>query len=241
MADELRGKVIVVTGAAGNVGRGVVAALASAGACLALVDRSAKHLADVINTLLGGDTECFKGFPVDLNHEDAIDNLMDHMVDQFTQIDGLVHIAGGYGGGTPVHETPVSEFDRLMSLNARLVYLVCGRVARQMVETATPGSISIVLARAGLKGGRNHAAYAASKAAATRIMESMAAELRDYNIRVNGISPSTVDTPANREAMPSAEFDKWVTPTQIGDLMVFLQSDASRAITGANIEISGKV
>lgn len=241
MADELNGKVIIVTGAAGGVGRGVVKALAKAGACLALVDRSADHLADLIQMLLGGDTECYKGFPTTLNDETDVERLVNHVVDHFTQINGLVHIVGGYEAGTPVHESSVDVFDRMMSLNARLVYLICGRVARQMVETGTPGSLSIVLARAGQKGSRNHAAYTASKAAATRIMESMALELREYNIRVNGVSPSTVDTPANRKSMPDADVSKWVTPDQIGDLMVFLQSDQSTAITGANIEISGKL
>jgi len=241
MANELTGKVIVVTGACGGVGRGVVKALAEAGACLALVDKDADRLAPLIQEELGGDTECYKGFPADLSEAGSVDDLINHVIDNMNQIDGLVHAVGGYAAGEPVHESGMDVYDKMMALNTRMVYLVCGKIAAHMVETATPGSISIVLARAGAKGSKNHGAYTASKAAATRIMESMAIELREHNIRVNGISPSIVDTPPNREAMSNADFDKWVKPYQIGELMVFLQSDESKAITGANIEISGKV
>ena len=241
MTDELAGKVIVVTGATGGVGRGVIETLAASGACLALVDQNADRLAGAIQDNLNGDTECYKCFPVDLNDSDAVDNALGHILDQFTQIDGLVHIVGGYEAGTPVYESAIGVFDRMMTLNARMVYLVCGKVAHHLVKAGRGGSISIVLARAAQKGSANHAAYTASKAAATRIMESMALELREHDICVNGVSPSIVDTAANRNDMPNADFDKWVTPAQIGDLMVFLQSDASVAITGTNIEISGRV
>lgn len=240
MTNELNGKVIVVTGATGNVGQGVSKALANAGACLAMVDRSADHLADLIQDL-GGDTECYKGFPADLGDPDAVQSLINHIIDQFTQIDGLVHTVGGFAMGEQVHEVNMDVYDKMMFLNVRMTYLVGGSFAKQMVDTLTPGSIALVLARSGQKGAKSQGAYTASKAAATRIMESMALELRDHNIRVNGVSPSLVDTPANRESMPNADFDKWVTPEQIGDLMVFLMSDESKAITGTNIEISGKV
>ncbi|GAB4514040.1 MAG: SDR family oxidoreductase [Anaerolineae bacterium] len=240
MADELKGKVIVLTGASGGLGSSAATKLAAAGACLALVDRSPERLAQLIQDL-GGDTECYKGFPADLSDPQEVENLVNHVVDQFTQIDGLVHTVGGFAAGSAVHESDLSVFDKMMALNARVMYLVSGRIARQMVETATPGSLTFVLARSALKGAKGQAAYTASKAAALRIMESMALELRDNNIRVNGISPSIIDTPANRDAMPNADFSKWVTPEQIGDLMVFLASDAATAITGANIEVNNRV
>jgi NAD(P)-dependent dehydrogenase (short-subunit alcohol dehydrogenase family) len=239
MDSRLVGKVIVVTGASGFVGQGVVGALVQAGAAIALVDRNAERLAQIINDI-GDDTERYKAFPADLNDPAEVDKLLNHIIDHFATIDGLVHTVGGYMAGDSVHDAGLDVWDKMMNLNARIVYLVCGRVAKFMVDNGTPGSISIVLARAGAKGSKGHAAYTASKAAATRIMESMAAELRDHGIRVNGVSPSIVDTPPNRQAMPDADFDKWVKPEQIGDLMAFLASDAASAITGTNIEISAR-
>ncbi|MEQ8675217.1 MAG: SDR family oxidoreductase [Aggregatilineales bacterium] len=239
MANELVGKVIILTGAAGGLGRSAAQRLAAAGACLALVDSSAERLADCIEAL-GGDTECYKGFPADLSNEESVQTMLDHVIDQFSEIDGLVHVVGGFAMGDPVHATKMDVFDKMMSLNARILYMVCGKVANYMLETSTQGSITAVLARSGQKGAKNQAAYVASKAAATRIVESMALELRDHGIRVNGISPSIIDTPANRSSMPNSDFDKWVKPEQIGDLMVFLASEAATAINGADIEISGR-
>lgn len=238
---SLAGKVIMVAGATGGVGTGVARALANAGACLALIDMKADRLAGLINDDLGGDTECYKGFPADLSAPDAIEQTLNHIIDTFGRVDGLVHIVGGFAMGDPVHAGNLDVFDQMMALNARLSYALCGRIAKYMIDTLTPGTITMVLARSGQKGAKNQAAYVASKAAATRIMESMALELREHNIRVNGVSPSIVNTGANRGSMPNADFDKWVQPSEIGDLMVYLSSDASSAITGANIEISGKV
>jgi NAD(P)-dependent dehydrogenase (short-subunit alcohol dehydrogenase family) len=240
MADTLQGKVIIVTGACGSVGRGAVKALADAGACLALVDRDANKIADIINNDLGGNTECYKGFPADLNDPDEVENMLKHVIEQFTDLDGLVHTVGGFAMGDPVHSANIDVFDKMMTLNARILYLVAGRVAKYMVDNEKQGTITAVLARSGKAGSKTQAAYTASKAAATRIVESMALELRDHGIRVNGVSPSIVDTPPNRDSMPNADFDKWVKPSEIGDLMVYLASDNASAITGANIEISGR-
>lgn len=233
---NLAGKTIMITGATGNVGAGVVKAFVDAGANIALVDLNADKIANMINKELGGDTSRFKGFPTNLGEPEAVKATVDEIAAQFGQIDGLVHTVGGYAAGDPVHAVNLSVFDKMISLNARMVYLVCGAVANHMVEKGVKGSISVMLARSGQKGSKGHAAYAASKAAATRIMESMALELKEHGIRVNGISPSTVDTPPNRESMPNANFDHWVKPEQIGDLMVFLATN--EAMTGTDIEIS---
>lgn len=239
MAHDLNGKVVMITGAAGNVGRAVVKAFAAAGARIALVDRFADPLADVLADL-GSDSARFKGFPADLGDEEAVDTLIAHVMDQFGHIDALVHTVGGFASGTPVHESGLDVFDKMMALNARVLYLLCGKVAKHMVDNVVQGSISAIVARSALKGSANQAAYTASKAAALRIVESMALELRDKGIRVNAISPSIVDTPPNRQSMPNADPAKWVKPEEIGDLMVFLASDQASAITGAHIEINAR-
>ena len=237
---DMTGRVVVVTGAAGNVGEGVLKAFAATGAKLVLVDRDGNKLSRRLSAL-GTDRDRYKGMPTDLNDPEAIDQMIKQIHGHFGRIDALVHTVGGFAMGDPVHAGNMDVFDQMMLLNARILYLVCGKVANYMVENKTPGAITAVLARSGQKGMKNQGAYTASKAAATRIIESMALELREHNIRVNGVSPSIVDTEPNREAMADADFSKWVTPAQIADLMVFLSSNAANAISGENIVIANKV
>ncbi|MDZ4671569.1 MAG: SDR family NAD(P)-dependent oxidoreductase [Phototrophicales bacterium] len=228
---NLTDKTFLITGASGNVGRAIAHTFAKAGAKLALVDVNT----DALNTLIAeidGDSSRYRAFNVDLGNPEAIDTLLADM----GAIDGLVHTVGGFAMGDPVHATKLDVFDRMMTLNARIVYLLAGKVASHMIAKGVKGSISIMLARSGGKGAKNQAAYTASKAAATRIMESMALELKEHGIRVNGVSPSIIDTPQNRSSMPNTPPDNWVSPAQIGDLMMFLATND--AMTGANIEIS---
>jgi len=228
---NLTDKTFLITGASGNVGRAIAHTFAKAGAKLALVDVNT----DALNTLIAeidGDSSRYRAFNVDLGNPEAIDTLLADM----GAIDGLVHTVGGFAMGDPVHATKLDVFDRMMTLNARIVYLLAGKVASHMIAKGVKGSISIMLARSGGKGAKNQAAYTASKAAATRIMESMALELKEHGIRVNGVSPSIIDTPQNRSSMPNTPPGNWVSPAQIGDLMMFLATND--AMTGANIEIS---
>lgn len=239
MTAALADKTFIVTGASGSVGSATAQQMAAAGAKLALVDIAEDRLNDVI-AQLGGDANRFKAYPTDLNDPDSVQAMVARVAGDFGGLNGLVHTVGGYAAGDPAHKAGVDVLDKMFMLNARTLYLTCAAVAAHLVEAGTPGSIAVVLARAARQGGANHSAYTASKAAAVRIMESMALELRDHGIRVNGVSPSIVDTPPNRDAMSSADFDKWVKPAQIGDLMVFLSSDAAAAITGANVEINAR-
>lgn len=232
--NELNGAVVMITGASGNVGAAVAAAFAGAGARLALVDLDADRLKQVVDSLPEGATA--RPFAADLSDLQAVDTLLVNIDEAFGKVDHVVHTVGGFAMGDPVHAGNLDVFDRMMMLNARLVYLLCGRVAAHMIEKNIAGSISIVLARAGKKGGNTNAAYSASKAAATRIMESMAVELKSHRIRVNGISPSIVDTPPNRDSMPNADPSAWVSPARIAELVLFLATND--AMTGADVEIS---
>ena len=177
----------------------------------------------------------------DLGKPEDADKTIQKASEKFGKIDVLVHTVGGWAGGTPVHETDVSVFEKQMYLNARILFVTLGRVAKHMVDNNIQGSITTILAKTGLSGAKNTAAYAASKAAAQRIMESMALELKEHDIRVNGVMPSIVDTPANRESMPNADFSRWVTPEQIADTMTFLSSDGAEAISGQSLGVYNSV
>jgi NAD(P)-dependent dehydrogenase (short-subunit alcohol dehydrogenase family) len=232
----LFGKVVVITGATGNLGSAVARVFAAESAQLALVDLDEERLEQAVTSLTGVQAA---GFKTDLTDPESIDGLIEAVTTRFGQIDILVHTVGGYAAGKPVHESGVDVLDKMYNLNVRPLYLIGGAVGRHMVERSVQGRLIFVLAKAGLKGAKNQAAYTASKAAAIRIMESMAAELREHDIKVNGISPSTIDTPANREAMPNADPGNWVTVDQLSNGILFL-AQANTGVYGTNLEVYGK-
>jgi NAD(P)-dependent dehydrogenase (short-subunit alcohol dehydrogenase family) len=231
-------RVVIVTGGTGNLGRAVAVAFAEQGAHLALIDRAADRLAQVIADLPGGATQ-HSGFVGDLSSPEGVSGVFEAILARFGRIDSVVHTVGGYAAGKPVHEAGVAVLDEMFALNVRPVYLVGGAAASHMLERGAGGQIVFILAKAGLKGGKNSAAYTASKGAATRIMEAMAAELREAGIAVNGISPSTIDTPLNRQSMPDANFNNWVTPAQLAQACLMLCT-GDPGLYGVNLELFGR-
>lgn len=238
--DDLKGhtmtdyasKVVLITGANGGLGQGVVRRYADAGATLVLGQRGA----DPLQACPDGPVNCYT-VGLDATDPASVDAAVRQIEAQPGRIDVLAHTVGGYAAGQPVHEAGLDVWDKMMALNAKAVYVTAGRVARHMVERDISGSMVVVLAKAALKGSRNHAAYAASKAAAQRIVESMAVELGEHGIRINAVMPGTIDTPANREAMPNADFSTWQTPEAIADVMLFLTSDAAALVNGDSIAL----
>lgn len=229
--------VVIVTGAAGNLGLATARAFAAAHAHLVPVDRAENRLAGLAPEL----NEAAGHLPVtgvDVTDPVAVQAMVARVLAHFGRVDVLVNTVGGYRAGQPLHETPVATFDFLMNLNARSVYLPCQAVIPVMLAQGR-GAIVNVAARAALAGTAHHAAYAASKAAVVRLTESMAAELKGRGIRVNCVLPGTIDTPQNREAMPQADASRWVAPTAIADVILFLASAGARAIHGAAIPVYG--
>lgn len=237
---QVQGKVVMITGAAGGIAAGIVRRFAEEGAKLVLVDGTEDRLKARVEELKGvlGEYVTVVG---DLGKPEDVDAIIAKASEKFGQIDALVNTVGGYAGGTPVHETEVAVLEKQLYLNVTITFIVLGRVAKHMLEKGVKGSLVTILAKTGLGGAKNTAAYAASKAAAQRIVESMALELRDADIRVNGIMPSIADTAPNRSSMPNADFSRWVTPEQIAETMLFLASDASSAISGQAIGVYNKV
>ncbi|MEP7290924.1 MAG: SDR family NAD(P)-dependent oxidoreductase [Chloroflexota bacterium] len=230
------GKVVIVTGATGNLGQVVARQFASQGAKLVLVARDAESLKALAGEL---NTETLTE-AADLGDPTSVDALVKRVEERFGGIDVLAHTVGGYAAGKPVHESEIDVLEKMFSLNVRPIYVTAGRVAKSMVERGTGGKIVVVLAKAALRGTSKGAAYTASKAAAQRIVESMALELRDLNVNVNAVLPSIIDSPANRADMPNADPAKWVTGEDIADLILFLASDAAQKINGASLEIYGR-
>lgn len=234
---NLEDKTVIITGAAGNLGRAAARAFANQGAKLALIGRNQAALEKTVAELsLGPEANAIAA---DLLCAADVSRMVDRVMTLYRGIDALVNIAGGFSMGPAVHELRDAEWDSMMDLNARTV-LNCARAVVPRLLAAGSGRIVNVSARAALSGAARMAPYCASKAAVITLTESLADELKDRGITVNCILPGTLDTPENRAAMPDQDHSRWVPLDAMADVIVFLTSDAARAITGAAIPVYGR-
>lgn len=231
-------RVVLVTGGAGNLGHAVTAAFLEAGARVAVplykTDRS-----DTLNDLQARHADRLYTFALDLTTERGAEQAVGQVVEWGGRIDGVAHLVGGYIGGAKLADTPPEVWDRMMDLNVKSAWLVARSAVPRMIDQGG-GSLVFVSSRAALRGRSGHAAYAISKGALITLVESLAEEYSRDGIRVNTVLPGTVDTPANRRAMPDADHSRWTPPEEIARVMVFLSSDQSSAINGAAIPVYGR-
>jgi len=235
---QLDGKVVIITGSVGNLGMATALALQQVGAKTVLVDRSNDRLRESYVNLVNSPDHLLAG-GVDLANPDSLGQVVKTALGRFGSIDAVVNTVGGWRGGKPAHETDLADWDFLFGINLRTTLLCCRAVIPQMLRQGH-GRIVNVASRDALAGSAGYSAYSASKSALLRLTESMAAELKNSNINVNCIMPGTIDTPQNRKAIPNGDFSKWVAPEAIADVMLFLISDAARAINGAALPVFGK-
>ena len=226
--------VVMITGAAGVLGRAVAEAFAARGATLVLMDRSPALLAEAF----GAETDQRRFAAADLRDAAAVQGAVDAALQRLGRIDVLCNIAGRFTMGTPVHETDDATWDAMLDLNARSVLHTARAVVPAMLR-AGRGRIVNVGANGAARGTALMGAYAASKSALARLTESMSAELRERGVGVNAVLPSILDTAANRAAMPEADPARWVAPADLAAVIVFLASDAARAIHGAAVPVVG--
>ena len=230
---DFTGQVALVTGASGALGSVVARQLLEAGARLVLPERNPGKL-----LRLFPESDRVLAHACDVTDPGSVAALVQAAEERCGRIDLLCNVAGGFRGGPPVHESDVETWDFLMSLNARSVFLVCRAVVPGMLR-AGGGRIVNVASRGALAGDAGVAAYSASKAAVVRLTESLSAELKSKGIWVNAVLPGTIDTAANREAMPKADTSRWVEPGALADAILFLLSDAARAVHGAALPVYG--
>ena len=235
---QLAGKVVMVTGSVGNLGLSTALELQKVGAKTVLLDRSKERLQENYPGLVNSPDHFLAG-GVDLSNPDSVAQAVQTAVARFVRIDCLVNTVGAWRGGKPAHETDLADWDFLFGANVRTTLLCCRAVIPQMLRQGH-GKIVNVASRDALQGGAGYSAYSASKSAVLRLTESMSAELKSSNINVNCIMPGTIDTPQNRKAIPNADHSKWVAPEAIADVILFLLSDAARAVNGAALPVYGK-
>jgi NAD(P)-dependent dehydrogenase (short-subunit alcohol dehydrogenase family) len=212
-------RVVVITGAAGALGRSVARQFAAQGARLALLDRDQAALDALF-------PDAALRLALDITDGAASDAAIAQVVQAFGRIDALVHVAGGFEMGEATHELSRAAWDRMMNLNAwSFVNLSRGVVAQMLRQRS--GRIVAVSAASAREGAARMAAYVASKSALQRLVESLAHEVRSQGIHVNSVAPTTMDTPANRSAMPEADRSAWVGTDDAAATIVFLASEAA--------------
>ena len=223
------GKVVVVTGALGALGKVVAETALARGARVAGVDHAASQFpATATRIELGG---------VDLSDAARAKKAIDFVAAHFGRIDALVNIAGGFAFETVAEGDPTT-WQRMFALNV-LTALNASRSAIPHLLACDAGRIINVGAIGALQAASGMGAYAASKSGVHRLTEALAAELKG-KITVNAVLPSIIDTAANRASMPKADFSKWVTPQELAHVILFLASDEAGAVTGALLPVSGR-
>ena len=231
-------KTVMITGANGGLGRVVSQRFVDENARVILVGRGLESVEALAEEL--GESQSIPVAIQNLADPDEVSEVMSSLENQGIKIDVLIHTVGGYAAGTPVHETDLDLFARMMNMNTKPILVTGGQVAKHMLNHNIQGKIVAILARNAFKAVKNSGAYSASKAAAQRLIETMAIELRDSGINVNAIAPSILDNRPNRESMPNADFSKWVTYEQITNSCVFLASENASAYHGTTLEIYGR-
>ncbi len=226
----MNGKVVVVTGALGALGKVVTETALARGAKVAGIDHALSQMPATPNRLeLGG---------VDLSDPLHAKKAVDAAAAHFGRLDVLINIAGGFAFET-VAEGDTKSWQRMYALNV-LTALNTSRAALAHLSASGAGRIVNIGAMGALQAGAGMGAYAASKAGVHRLTEALAAEWKG-KITVNAVLPSIIDTEANRASMPKADFSKWVRPQELADVILFLASDAASAVSGALLPVAGRV
>ncbi len=224
-------KVALVTGANGGLGTHVTKALLDTGFAVA-------GLAPKITSTVF-DHPHFIALPATLNSLEEAKKAAETVMERFGKIDLLVHTVGGFAGGQTVADTDDATWQRMFDMNVNSTFHILRAVIPHM-RGARSGRIVAIGSRAAESPGAKVGAYSASKAAVVSLIRTVAIENKDLGITANVILPGTIDTPANRAAMPGADVATWVKPESIASLILWLASDGGKDVTGAAIPVYGQ-
>ena len=227
----MNGKICLVTGANGGLGAHVTKAFLNAG-CTVVGIAPAIQPSDF-------DHPHFTAVPAKIDSFDAAQKATDTVITHFGKIDVLAHLVGGFAGGQTVADTDDATFQRMFDVNLNSAFHMLRAVIPHM-RKAGGGRIVAIGSRAAEDPGPSVGAYSASKAALVSLIRTVALENKDAGITANVILPGTMDTPANRKAMPGADTSRWVQPASVASLIVWLAGDAGKDVTGAATPVYGR-
>jgi NAD(P)-dependent dehydrogenase (short-subunit alcohol dehydrogenase family) len=234
---EFTGNVVLVAGGTGGLGRAVSLAFLNEGAQVIVTYVIDQQFAD-LKSVAGANASKLVGRKIDVTDEGAVQQLIEGILADNGRLDVLVNTVGGYVGGLKLWDLDTRALDQMLALNLRSGFLLARAAAKAMLQLGK-GAIVNIAAKAALEHQAGLSAYAASKAAALAMMDSLAADLKGSGVRVNSILPSIIDTEANRKAMPKADFATWPKPEDIARVILFLASDDAKVIHGAAIPVYG--
>jgi NAD(P)-dependent dehydrogenase (short-subunit alcohol dehydrogenase family) len=237
MNQEFSGKVVLVAGGTGGLGRAVSLAFLEQGAKVVVTYREQKEFDDLKGSA-GANVSSLRGKNVDVTDGTAVDGMIEGILTEYGRLDIVVNTVGGYAGGVKLWESDAKVFDKMLALNLLSGYLISHAAVPAMLKQKQ-GAIVNVASKAAVDHAGGATAYAASKAAAVAMMDSLAADLMGTGVRVNSILPSIIDTETNRRMMPKADFSKWPKAEDIARVILFLCSDDGKVIHGAAVPVYG--
>ena len=228
---ELKGKVVLVTGADGGLGTYVTRTFLDAGATVVGTSRKIQQ-SDF-------DNPNFTALAAEISTREGAKTLLDQVVARFRTLDVLAHTVGGFSGGQSIVDTDDTTLQRMFDLNLNCVFHML-RAAIPPLRNAGNGRIIAIGSRAAVEPGAGVGAYSASKAAMVSLIRTVALENKDAGLTANVILPGTIDTPANRKAIPNADVSKWIQPSSVAELVVWLAGEAGKDVNGSVIPVYGK-
>ncbi|MBI3668208.1 MAG: SDR family NAD(P)-dependent oxidoreductase [Acidobacteria bacterium] len=235
---NFQGKVVIVAGGTGALGRAASVAFLDAGAKVIATYRRQEEY-DALVASAGVGAARLGGATVDVTDESAVKAFTEGVTAQHGRLDVLVNAVGGYAGGKKLWEADARTYDQMLALNLKAGWVLARAVLPAMIRR-NRGWIVNVASKAAYGRSAGAALYAASKAGALALFDSLAEEVKTYNINVNSVVPSIFDTEANRQAMPGADFSKWPKPEEIAGVILFLCSEEARVVHGAAIPVYGR-
>jgi len=230
-------RVVIVAGGTGGLGRAVTLAFLAEGAKTIVTYRAEAEFA-ALRDAAGTKSGALEGHTIDVTNEAEVRNLVDGVTARHGRLDVLVNTVGGYAGGIKLWDLETKTLEQMLALNLRSGYALARAALAPMLKQKS-GSIVNVAAKAAIDHGGGASAYAASKAAAVAMMDSLAEDLKGTGVRVNSILPSVIDTETNRKAMPGANFATWPKPENIARVVLFLASDQAKVVHGASVPVYG--
>jgi len=237
MSGRFSSSVVLVAGGTGGLGRAVTSAFLEESATVAVTYRNQPEW-EKFKTATSTHAARLEGHEVDVTDEAAVRQLVEKILSKHSRLDALVNTVGGYAGGLKLWEMETKVFEQMLNLNLRSGYALSRAAVAAMLKQGR-GAIVNVAAKAAFDHAAGASAYAASKAAAVAMLDSLAADVKGTGVRVNTILPSIIDTEPNRKAMPKADFSRWPKPVEIARVILFLCSDDSKIIRGATIPVYG--
>jgi NAD(P)-dependent dehydrogenase (short-subunit alcohol dehydrogenase family) len=229
--EEMAERVVLITGAKGGLGSFVTDRFLKNGDRVIGASRSIQR-SDFADAN-------FVAVPTDFSDPTSVQALVDQAIAQFSRIDVLVHVVGGFAGGTPVHETDEKTWTQMMDQNLTSAFHVVRALMPQMRQAGS-GRLIAVGSKAAEQPHAKLGAYVVSKTALVTLIRTVALENADRGITANLVLPGTMDTPANRAAMPKADHSQWVPPADVAEVIFWLASDAASQVNGAAIPVSGR-